>query len=172
MRQLKAGAKLYATRDDRYDYLNKDPMFVGQRKDGDILLPMANVVALFDGTSEGGLTPDTPLTSQDVLNGEEQQGLFRVDALNAIITSEAQRYNIPVFDLKALYKKILAGEYVTDDGVQIDPSFPAGNFFSADGLTPSALGQAVVANEEIKVINEAYRTRIPLVQTNRITAEF
>lgn len=172
LRSMKAGAKLYVTRDDRYDYLIRDPMFVGQLRDDDILLPTANVVALFNGTSVVGSTPDNPLTSQDILNEEEQQSLFRVDALNTIITSEAKRYNIPVFDLKALYKKILAGQYTTDDGVKINPSFPSGNFFSADGLMPSALGQAVLANEWIKVINETYRTRIPLIHTNRITADF
>jgi exosome complex RNA-binding protein Rrp4 len=60
-------------------------------------------------------------------------------------------------------KKVIAGQYVSDDGFKIDGSFPNGNFFSQDGIYPSAIGQAVIANEFIKVINKKFQTQIPLI---------
>jgi hypothetical protein len=75
----------------------------------------------------------------------------------------AEKYNLPVVDLESLYQKILAGSYVSDDGVRVSGTFPAGDFFSSDGRTPSAVGQAVLANETIKVINSHYKINIPLI---------
>ncbi len=66
-------------------------------------------------------------------------------------------------DLERLYLEVLAGRYVTSDGLPISGAFPGGNFFSSDGKTPSAVGQAVIANETIETINQHYKTSIPLI---------
>ena len=73
--------------------------------------------------------------------------------------------NVPLVVINSLYTKILAGGYVTDDGVKVDASYPKGNFFSSDGIYPTAFGQAVIANEVIKTINNFYKTNIPLINT-------
>jgi hypothetical protein len=54
---------------------------------------------------------------------------------------------------------------VTDDGIKVNGKWPEGNFYSVDGLFPTAFGQAVIANEVIKFINSQYKTDIPLVNT-------
>lgn len=54
----------------------------------------------------------------------------------------------------------------TDDGITVNSSWAReGNFFSADGIYPTAFGQAVIANEVIKTLNKHYGLEIPLLQT-------
>jgi lysophospholipase L1-like esterase len=47
--------------------------------------------------------------------------------------------------------------------IGIDPTYPGGNFYSSDGINPSALGHAVIANEIIGRINEFYKLEIELI---------
>lgn len=164
-RQQNGGSALYAMiSDDLFEESDGDPRFVKEVSDQEILLPTATVLDLVSpGGNKRGLAPDTPLRSADVLTEDELQGLKQINSVNDLIRHQASRHTIPVFDLNELYKRILAGNYVSDDGFAIDPSFPEGNFFSQDGLYPSAIGQAVLANEWIKVFNQHYRTRIPLI---------
>lgn len=44
----------------------------------------------------------------------------------------------------------------------------AEEFFSLDGMYPSAIGQAMIANEVIKTINKAYNMDIPLISIREI----
>lgn len=169
-RAQNGGATLYAMINDDHFKLSKgSPQFLVEVKDTDILLPTENVLALFS-TSENkrGISPQMPLESKDVLTEDELKDFEWASTLNQIIRFQAQKLALPLVDLQSLYKRIATGGYITDDGVQIDPSFPDGNFFSADGLHPTALGQAVIANEWIKVINQHYKTAIPLVNTTKI----
>jgi hypothetical protein len=72
---------------------------------------------------------------------------------------------MPIFDINSFYKKILKGTFVTDDGVKVDTRWPSGNFFSSDGIYPTAFGQAVIANEIIKIMNGFYKMDIELIPT-------
>ncbi len=93
------------------------------------------------------------------------EGAARPERYNDLFIKKfAKDYNHPLVDFYAVYKKVLAGQYISEDGFKIDPSFPNGNFFSADGLYPSAIGQAVLANEVIKVFNTSYGSQIPLIK--------
>ena len=77
----------------------------------------------------------------------------------------AKKFNHPLVDLKSLFDKILRNEFTTDDGVKVDSTWPIGNFFSNDGVNPTAFGQAVIANEVIKTMNSFYKTEIPMIPT-------
>ncbi len=159
------GQKLYAVAEDRYD-LEAKAEYVAEVGDSDILLPSADVVALAAGGKNGkGLSVKNPLSSHDVLSAHEMADLQHTEELNSLIRFQAQKANVALVDLQFLYQQIIAGSYVTDDGLAIDPSFPGGNFFSSDGLHPTAIGQAVIANEWIKAINKFYRTDILLIPT-------
>ena len=81
---------------------------------------------------------------------------------NAKIREYAAEKDLAVVDLFDLYQRIHKGGYRTDDGVLIDGT-AHGNFFSSDGIYPTALGQAVIANEVIKAINRHYNAKIPLI---------
>ena len=89
--------------------------------------------------------------------------------LNVIYNNEklqiSKKFGYPVVDIKTLYDTILKGNFTTSDGVKVDPSYPNGNFFSLDGINPTAFGQAIIANEVIKVLNTTYKTDIPMIAT-------
>ena len=132
---------------------------------GDILLPSVNVTGLISGNPNVGLSSENALEDNEVIGVEE---IADTQYYNFLIEKFATESGIAVVDLKGLYIKILKGGFVTEDGVTIDPAFPKGNFFSADGIFPTAIGQAVIANEFIKTINKAYKTNIPLVSVKFI----
>lgn len=175
VRGRNGGGPLYAVIDDRYELVRGDVQYVAEIADTDILLPTSavdNLAFSQDQRSKRGLSVNTPLSSRDVLSRHEIDLLRRVNEFNGLIRFQAAKHAVPVVDLQALYARILGGGYVTDDGVKVDPAYPGGNFFSHDGLYPSALGQAVIANEWIRVINQHYQTRIPLVNTVQFAVRF
>jgi hypothetical protein len=88
-----------------------------------------------------------------------------VQDFNKEASNFAKYFNFPLVDINSLYAKILQGGYITNDGVKVDASYPNGNFFSSDGIYPTAFGQAIIANEVIKTINNFYKTNIPLINT-------
>ena len=129
----------------------------------DILLPTANVANYFNGQFR------ETLADADVIRLEETG---RPEWYNRIYVQRwAKEYNHPLVDFHSVYKKVLAGQYVSEDGFKIDPSFPNGNFFSSDGIYPSAIGQAILANEVIKVFNASYGMQIPLIHIGNYAAE-
>lgn len=77
----------------------------------------------------------------------------------------SKEYKFPVIDLYTMFKEIREGKFVTDDGVFVEFKYPGGNFYSNDGFYPTAFGQAVIANEFIKALNNHYKTKIPLIHT-------
>jgi hypothetical protein len=114
-----------------------------------------------------GLSNDKPISKnsyvhKDWFDNRTQDFLqgFNIEANNF-----AKYFNLPLVDINSLYSKILQGGYITNDGVKVDASYPNGNFFSSDGIYPTAFGQAIIANEVIKTINDFYKTNIPLINT-------
>lgn len=131
----------------------------------DILLPGPRVTQILNGSLQGVIfLRDEEVLSRDPYD-DEWQGVSPVLFNEWKIIRKAKEFGFPVADLYGLYKKVLAGEYVTEDGVKVNPAWPQGNFFSADGLTPSAFGQAIIANEFIKAINTHYKQAVPLLAT-------
>lgn len=87
--------------------------------------------------------------------------LSRLKVYNDYINSFAKETGYPVVDLYGLFEKVTKGAYITEDGVKVSNE----NFFSSDGLYPSAFGQSVIANEFIKTLNSFYGLTISLVPT-------
>ena len=129
------------------------------------LLPVGQVDSLLSPkvniALKTGLTPDNPITRYY----EAQYNNDRIMHYNSTIKLIANEYQLAFVDLFDIYSKIAKGDYITSDGVKVDPSWPNGNFFSLDGIYPTAFGQAVIANETIKAINTTYGTAIPLINT-------
>ncbi len=165
--------KLYAVSDDRYELGFNRNKYVREISEKDIILPSPSIETLrtSTGTKNGlGMSVDFPLPSQAILSTNDLDQFKWLNAVNSMFVSFAKESDTPVVDLHGIYERILQGNYVSDDGVRIDPSFPNGNFFSEDGIYPSAIGQAVLANEWIKVINAHYKTRIPLIRIQQFQA--
>jgi hypothetical protein len=130
----------------------------------DILLPTATVEKLFRGQGISNMS-DADVLSKDT-SGDEISDASPVLYNKFEIEARAKDYNWPVVDMYGFYKRVFAKNFVTDDGVTVNPAWPkGGNFFSEDGLYPNAFGQAVIANEVIKTINQHYKLAIPLVET-------
>ncbi|MBX2952038.1 MAG: hypothetical protein KF870_06005 [Leadbetterella sp.] len=88
-----------------------------------------------------------------------------VNAYNDLILKLSKEYSFPIIDMKSMYSRIRKGEYVTHDGIKVEFRYPAGNFYSLDGIHPTAFGQAVIANEVISTLNKYYKIQIPLIPT-------
>jgi lysophospholipase L1-like esterase len=104
-------------------------------------------------TAAGGR--GTPLPDEVILDAAEVAFLQdRVNANNQAIAEICQAANVPVVDVNAFYRAVLSGGYVVG-GVVLTNSFLRGGVISLDGVHPTELGYAILANEWIRVINRA-----------------
>ena len=134
--------------------------------DGCIFVPNALADSLMNlkipVSEKRGLSPSKPLDREDV---------YMLDRLKITLASLsennqtnipywAKANNYPIVDLYTLFKNVAKGT-ISEDGTRVNKA----NFFSSDGIFPSAFGQAIIANEYIKTINSYYKTNIPLIKT-------
>ncbi|MGV3556617.1 hypothetical protein [Larkinella arboricola] len=89
-----------------------------------------------------------------------------VSYTNKRVREWAASYDLAVVDLNALYHQIQQGGFKTSQGMVIHGGLE-GNFFSSDGIYPSVLGQAIIANEVCRAINDQYQAKIPLLDINQ-----
>lgn len=125
-------------------------------------LPSEEVDKLFSGQQAN-------LSDLDVIT-EYEEGISDPEwqfGHNKQLRRLAEESGLALVDLSSIYSKISNGEYVTDDGLKIDGS-AQGNFFSSDGIYPTAIGQAVIANEVIKALNLKYDSKIPLINVTEL----
>lgn len=125
------------------------------------LKPTRLVEGIF-GTIEEGKRMQAQVSDMDIVDELETFYSDPDYKVNASVREFARKYDLALVDLRSIYEKIHVGKYVTDDGLKIDASIK-GNFFSTDGIYPTPVGQAVIANEVIKAINIKYGASIPLI---------
>jgi phospholipase/lecithinase/hemolysin len=104
-----------------------------------------------------------------VLDPTEIQTIHNaVVTFNGIIAAEAAEINVPVVDVYDLFN-----EYTTNPpvigGVTLTPRF-LGGVFSLDGVHPSDIGHALLANAFIGTIDEFYGLSVPTITTSALTA--
>ena len=93
-----------------------------------IFLPTVNVINVLQGHGFETLEErDVILPSE--ISKPEWHNAFEVAAY-------AKEFGHPLVDFYGVYKKIINGDYVSDDGFRIDPSYPNGNFFPPTAFTP------------------------------------
>lgn len=102
-----------------------------------------------------------------VLNQEEvlmyENG---VDITNKYLREWANSNGLAVVDLDVLYKDVKEGRVMIGERISVKGNFK-GNFFSSDGIYPSTLGQAVIANEVIRAINLKFKSQIQPVDIEK-----
>ncbi len=120
-----------------------------------------------------GLSPANPVPGKYTMTtAEEAIVKDYVAKYNAIIDSAATARNIPVVDINNLLNRIAAvsgptgAGYPIGSGIRVKTDYLSGGVFSLDGVHPTTLGYAIVANEFIKTINEYYESTIPYVNLN------
>lgn len=136
----------------------------GALSSGDyITLPAANYLAQGIGIPKSAGGTGLPLPDEVVLDKDEVSAIkARTQQFNDFLKSIASSNNIPILDVNSLLLKA-AKEGIVVGGVKLTTAFLTGGLFSLDGVHPSSLGHAIVANEFIKLINQTYEYEIPLL---------
>jgi len=104
-----------------------------------------------------------PLPDTAFLTGDEIAAISaRVQAYNNIIRTVANERGAALVDTNALLTQAALGR-IGVGGITLTPAFLTGGIFSYDGVHPTAIGYAVIANAFIEAINAKFDGEIPLV---------
>ncbi len=122
-----------------------------------------------DTTLPFGFHPQNPWPDALTLDsGERTVAQTAVANFNASIDSIATNRGIGVVNIYGVLNTIAtSGLYIPDLGT-FTPAFIQGGLFSYDGVHPSTRGNAIVANEWIKVINTKFGGAIPTVTVSSV----
>lgn len=101
-----------------------------------------------------------PLPDSVVLSGSEIATISdRINGFNNVIQQAAGEIGAPVVDINGFFEDVVQNG-IEIGGVGYDVDFLTGGIFSYDGVHPTPLGYAVVANQFIDTINEAFGATI------------
>lgn len=121
-----------------------------------------------------GLHPSNPLGAQFTLTTTEVANISNIiSGYNQVIASVAAAHDIPVADLNGFFASVAAvsgptgSGYAIGSGLRVKTDFISGGLFSLDGVHPSTLGYAILANEIIKTVNSHYGSTVPYVDLNQ-----
>jgi lysophospholipase L1-like esterase len=103
-----------------------------------------------------------------VLDASEVQTIENaIQQYNQIIAQDAAAVNMPVVDINSLL------DYAHTNGITFGSLTLTtrynGGMFSLDGVHPSNIGHAIVANEFLKTANSAFHLSLPLLTTAQLT---
>jgi phospholipase/lecithinase/hemolysin len=125
-----------------------------------------------DTTQAFGVHPQNPWPDALILDpGEIITAKSTVDAYNGVISSVADANGFGLVDFNTFFKGIRASDFAGGtviDGITFKTFYVSGGLFSLDGVHPTSQGQAIMANEFIKVINSKFSANIPLVNVAEI----
>ena len=137
------------------------------------MITLLGASALGNGvTTFTGLAKALPLGNQYVLDPAEiVKAKTAVAQFNGHIKSIAAAKGWAVADVNAEFGAIAAtgaeGKYFM--GQKVTVSFITGGLFSYDGVHPSNMGQAIIANYAINALNAKYGSSIKNVELNKIS---
>lgn len=94
----------------------------------------------------------------------------RIEEFNIVIQREAGRIGMPVVDVHAKFTEMIANPPVFL-GIPLTHHM-LGGLFSLDGVHPSNIGHALLANEFIRTINQSFNMNVPLIADNVLTFLF
>ncbi len=87
----------------------------------------------------------------------------RIAEYNAVIAAAAETYGLVVVDANALFRSWAGDNPPELGGITLNADFLTGGIFSYDGIHLQNIGQALVADEIIRVINTEFGAHIPPV---------
>lgn len=115
-----------------------------------------------------GLAETSLLRDPDYILDREEIRLIqdRANALNEIIYDAAARHGFPVVKISEKFRENSENppRYA---GVKITPRYLEG-FFSLDGVHPSNIGQALIANEFLRALKNQYGWSAPLLSESSL----
>jgi lysophospholipase L1-like esterase len=132
---------------------------------GDLVNPTgtAEIPLILGGQQQGPISDAGVLSAAEVLTVQAQ-----VTAFNQVIAAQAKAANATLVDINALFNQVTTNG-LTINGYTGTSSF-LGGFFALDGIHPTNVGYAVVANTFIDTMNTAISTKIPDVPLGPIAA--
>ena len=132
------------------------PFNVRQIKEGEFItlsIPLDSVRCY-------GMGSISPIPQEYVLDSAEVATIKNAIAdYNQTINNLAAQFDIAIADIHGIYASMLNG--VLYNGVDTNAEFVTGGFFSLDGRNPTPKGNAFIANEILKAINQKYGAKIP-----------
>nr|BCX00645.1 MAG: outer membrane protein [Bacteroidota bacterium] len=139
-----------------------------------LLLSAQAYLASFNPAQGDAVTPQRPIPTPYVLDASElQTASALVAAYNQTIAREAQANGFALVDIFSEFNQIVLTFFasggkagITEDGVTLRPV--PGELFSFDGVHPSNLGHAIVANRFIAAINTKFGAQIPRIHLRTI----
>jgi lysophospholipase L1-like esterase len=132
---------------------------------GDLVNPAgtAQIPLILTGQQQGPITDAGVLSAAEVVTVQAQ-----VTAFNQVIAAQAKAANATLVDINALFNTVSANG-LTINGYTGTSSF-LGGFFALDGIHPTNVGYAVIANTFIDTMNTAISTKIPDVPLGPVAA--
>ena len=107
-----------------------------------------------------------PIPNQFVLNTAERTAINdAITAYNSKLKTAAETLGLAFVDVNAFMTRLKTG--IVYNGVGISTQFVSGGAFSLDGVHLSPIGNALLANEFIRSINNKYGARIPQIDATR-----
>lgn len=88
-----------------------------------------------------------------------------INNYNAILKNIANSKGLALVDMNSFFTKIKTG--FTYNGVAVNAAFVSGGAYSLDGLNLTPRGNALLANEFIKAINNTYGSSIPEINATK-----
>jgi len=113
--------------------------------------------------AQGYGTVGPPLPESVILRTlEVNDTRLQIQLMNAVVDSVAQRPNVAKVDLNRLLNDIHANGYSVG-GYHYTSAYIQGGLFGLDGIHPSDLGYALMANELIRSVNAKFGCAVPEV---------
>ena len=136
--------------------------FIHNRTSNFLLKPTPNVDTIYRNLKKGD-DLSISLANNDIIDSQEFNiNVNFIKQYNELVRKSAKESNLALVDLEKIYSQIHNNTYNSNSELLISGGL-RGNFFSADGIYPTAIGQAVIANEVIKSINSTYKSNIPII---------
>jgi hypothetical protein len=131
-----------------------------------ILLPAQPLIR----SGYGFPSPAPPLPDSLVVTVTERAAIENaVLGYNQVIANEAHARGAALVDEYGLFER-LAANGVNVNGVHYSFRYVTGGLFSLDGIHPSSLGSALLANQFLKDIDATFGSRIPPVALGSVSA--
>jgi lysophospholipase L1-like esterase len=127
-----------------------------------VLLSASSLLAQGIGIPKSVGGQGVPLPDQVILDADEA-GAIRdhINGYNLAISDICGQAGIPVLDVNAIFREI-AADGLDIGGIHLSSRYLTGGIFSYDGIHPTDLGYAILANDWIQKINEG-GANLPLV---------
>lgn len=121
-----------------------------------------------DTTQPFGFSPVNPRPDALILDPSEiVTAKTATQAFNSTIAAVANSQGFGIVDINSFFNSI-AATGIVENGIGFSTAFFVGGLFGLDGVHPTSRGQAIIANEFLKVINNKFGASYSLVNVASI----